>query len=329
METLAIISGTAYWYYIVAAVLIVGAVVVIMIHYRRNREYLRTFHSKENQISELKSKLADLESTIHAESERSAKAIHENTSGIRYARRIQSAAFPQKEIGDIFNDYFIFTKPHTIVSGDFYKAVQIKHYKIFALADCSGHGVPGAFLTMLGLSALKESLAKHFYDDNIDLAAILDEMRQFVKTSLRSTEDSDAPVNDGMNLTLCAFADNDSGIRFAGANQNVYLYSDGAIVAYNGDRMPIGWSFKGDNPFTETLIPAHKGDMLYLTTDSLPSQFGGPDNVKFSTKRLAAMFEEIASLSTEEQKNTISEVVTNWVEGHVQVDDLTVAGVRV
>ncbi|MCR5455489.1 MAG: SpoIIE family protein phosphatase [Bacteroidales bacterium] len=328
METLAITSG-AYWYYIIVALLIITAVVGIAIHYRRNREYLRTFHDKENKISELKSKVADLEATIKTESERCAKANHENTSGIRYATRIQSAAFPKKEIGDIFSDYFIFTKPHTIVSGDFYKAVKIKHYNIFVLADCSGHGVPGAFLTMLGLSALKESLAKHFYDDNIDLSAILDEMRQFVKTSLRSTDDSDAPVNDGMNLTLCAFADNDSGIRFAGANQNVYLYSNGSIVAYNGDRMPIGWSFKGDNPFTETLIPAHKGDMLYLTTDSLPSQFGGPDNVKFSTKRLMAMFEEIAALPTEEQKNTITEVVNEWVEGHVQVDDLTVAGVRV
>ena len=297
--------------------------------YRQNADYQQAYQDNCNRISELQSKIANLDATIATESERCAKANHENTSGIRYAQRIQRAAFPQKEIGGVFGDYFIFTKPIGIVSGDFYKAVEIKHYKIFALADCAGHGVPGAFLTMLGLSAFKESLSKHFYDDNISLAAILDEMRQFVKSSLRSGEDGIDAINDGMNFTLCAFHRDGGDIRFAGANQNVYLYSNGALATYNGDRMPIGWSFKGDIPFTETLIPAHEGDILYLTTDSLQSQFGGPDNVKFSTKRLTAMFEQIATLPTEEQKNTVAQIVNNWVEGYVQVDDLTVAGVRV
>jgi len=297
--------------------------------YSPSADCQQAYQANCNRISELQSKIAELDATIAAESERCAKANHENTSGIRYAQRIQRAAFPQKEIGEVFGDYFVFTKPIGIVSGDFYKAVEIKNYKIFALADCAGHGVPGAFLTMLGLSALKESLAKHYYDDNIPLAAILDEMRQFVKSSLRSSEDGIDAINDGMNFSLCAFPRNGGDIRFAGANQNVYLYSNGALATYNGDRMPIGWSFKGDIPFTETLIPAHEGDVLYLATDSLQSQFGGPDNVKFSAKRLTAMFEQIATLPTEEQKNSVAQIVNNWVEGHVQVDDLTVAGIRV
>lgn len=292
-------------------------------------EYKTIREDNERTISDLQAKISALDATIATESERCAKAIDENTAGIRYARRIQSAAFPQKEIGDVFGDYFVFTKPIGIVTGDFYKALETKHYKIFALADCAGHGVPGAFLTMLGLSALKESVAKHFYDSDIPLAAILDEMRQFVKSSLRSSEDGIDAINDGMNFTLCAFPRDGGDIRFAGANQNVYLFSDGRLTAYNGDRMPIGWSFKGDIPFTETLIPAHEGDILYLATDSLQSQFGGPDNVKFSTKRLTAMFEQIAALPTEEQKNAVANIVNNWVEGYVQVDDLTVAGVRV
>lgn len=292
-------------------------------------EYKTIREDNERTISDLQAKISALDATIATESERCVKAIDENTAGIRYARRIQSAAFPQKEIGDVFGDYFVFSKPIGIVTGDFYKALETKHYKIFALADCAGHGVPGAFLTMLGLSALKESVAKHFYDSDIPLAAILDEMRQFVKSSLRSSEDGIDAINDGMNFTLCAFPRDGGDIRFAGANQNVYLFSDGRLTAYNGDRMPIGWSFKGDIPFTETLIPAHEGDILYLATDSLQSQFGGPDNVKFSTKRLTAMFEQIAALPTEEQKNAVANIVNNWVEGYVQVDDLTVAGVRV
>lgn len=297
--------------------------------YSPSADCQQAYQANCNRISELQSKIAELDATIAAESQRCEKATLENTSGIRYAQRIQRAAFPQKEIGEVFGDYFVFTKPIGIVSGDFYKAVEIKNYKIFALADCAGHGVPGAFLTMLGLSALKESLAKHYYDANIPLAAILDEMRLFVKSSLRSSEDSIDAINDGMNFSLCAFHRDGDNIRFAGANQNVYLYSNGALATYNGDRMPIGWSFKGDSPFAETLIPAHEGDVLYLATDSLQSQFGGPDNVKFSAKRLTAMFEQIATLPTEEQKNTVAQIVNNWVEGHVQVDDLTVAGIRV
>lgn len=298
--------------------------------YRKQAAKLKAARdANAKRIAELQNQLAAADVTIQKESERCAKAIHENTSSIRYAKRIQSAAFSQKEISGIFSDYFIFTKPHTIVTGDFYKAAEIEHYKIFALADCSGHGVPGGFLSMLGLSALKESLAKHFYDDNIDLAAILGELREFVKSSLRSDNDNPDNISDGMNLTLCAFEIKGEGVRFAGANQNVYLYSDGKLTSYNGDRMPIGWSFKGDSPFSETYIPVKKGDMLYLTTDSLQNQFGGPDNSKFSTKRLVSMFEQIGSMSTAEQKDTVADIVNKWVEGTVQIDDLTVAGVRV
>ena len=313
---------------IVAAIVAVAAIATIK-YRNRNAEHQKICNDNAQKISALQSHIADLDVAIAAESERCTKAIDENTAGIRYAQRIQRAAFPQKEIGGIFSEYFIFTKPLGIVTGDFFKAVEIKHYRLFALADCAGHGVPGAFLTMLGLSALKESIAKHFYDDDLSLAEILDEMRQFVKSSLRSNDDSIDNINDGMNLTLCAFCNDVEGIRFAGANQNVYLYSDGTLTTYNGDRMPIGWSFKGDSPFTETFIPAKKGDMLYLATDSLQSQFGGPDNVKFSTKRLAAMFEQIAPLPIDDQKNTVAAIVNEWVDGHVQVDDLTVAGVRV
>lgn len=292
-------------------------------------EYTRIMEDNERKISELRFKIADLDATIATESERCEKATRENTSGIRYAQRIQRAAFPQKEIAGIFSDCFIFTKPIGIVSGDFFKAAEIKNYKIFALADCAGHGVPGAFLTMLGLAALKESLAKHFNDLDLHPAEILDEMRRFVISSLRSNGDGIDNINDGLNLTFCAFNNNGGEIRFAGAGQNVYLYSDGALTAFNGDRIPIGWSFKGDEPFTETIIPVRKGDVLYLATDSLQSQFGGPENVKFSVKRLTAMFEKIATMSLEEQKDVVAKTVNDWVEGHVQVDDLTVAGVRV
>lgn len=313
----------------IAAVAVVSVLIHFITYRRKINELKSIYDANALKINNLKAKLSAQEETIKTESERCTKANHENTSGIRYAKRIQSAAFSQKEICSFFPEYFIYTKPHTIVTGDFYKATEIEHYKIFALADCSGHGVPGGFLTMLGLSALKEALAKHFYDDNIDLAEILDELRQFVKSSLRSNDDNPENINDGMNLTLCAFDKKSNGIRFAGANQNVYVYSDGKLTTYNGDRMPIGWSFKGDGQFSEIFIPVKRGDMLYLTTDSLQNQFGGPDNTKFSTKRLTAMFEQIGNMTIEQQQNTVATIVNEWIEGYDQIDDLTVAGVRI
>ena len=294
-------------------------------------EYKQRYESNRQKIIALQSRIADLDTEFETESERCNKAINANTAGIRYARRIQSAAFPQREIGNVFDDYFIYTKPHSIVTGDFYKAVAIKHHKIFALADCAGHGVPGAYLTMLGLSALKESIARRFYDEDINLADILDEMRSFVKSSLRSdNEISNAVgINDGINLSLCVFSNGGDTVRFAGANQSAYLYSDGQLATFQGDRMPIGWSFKGDGQFSEILIPAKKGDMLYLVTNSLQNQFGGPNNAKFSSKRLLATLEQIAPLPTAEQKQTVSDIVENWVKGYEHIDDLTLTGVRV
>lgn len=330
MEPLVILSGSAVIISSILSVLvIVAAIFIVLKHRRQVAQYQQTFNSNAAVIKKFTNLISEQESSIASETQHCAKTNHENTSSIRYAKRIQSAAFPQKEIKALFPECFIYTKPHTIVTGDFYKTAEIEHYKIFALADCSGHGVPGGFLTMLGLSALKESLAKHFYDDNIDLAAVLEELREFVKSSLRSTDDSVSTINDGMNLTLCAFDLKGGGVRFAGANQNVYLYSNGNLTTYNGDRMPIGWSFKGDGPFSETYIPVQKGDMLYLTTDSLQNQFGGPDNTKFSTKRLVSMFERIGAMPIEEQQSTVSSIVDEWINGYAQVDDLTLAGVRI
>lgn len=330
METLAITSDTiAVVYYTIAPLLVLTSFILVFRYRRQLKQYENVFNNNSLEISNLQRQIFQQDTDIERESQRCARANLENTSSIRYAKRIQSAAFPQKEISTFFPESFIYTKAHSIVSGDFYKSAAIEHYKIFALADCSGHGVPGSFLTMLGLAALKEALAKHFYDENIDLANILDELREFVKSSLRSTDDNISTINDGMNFTLCAFENNGGGIRFAGANQNVYLYSNGELTTYNGDRMPIGWSFKGDAPFSETYIPVKKGDMLYLTTDSLQNQFGGEDNVKFSVKRLNAMFEQIGKMPISDQYTFVANTVDKWVEGHIQIDDLTVIGIMV
>lgn len=314
---------------IATALFTVGGIVILAKQRLRSSELKKTIDSNDSAIVTLESEIEALENSIVSESERCVKANNKKIEGIRYARRIQRAAFPQREIGTIFHEYFIFTNPLGIVTGDFFKAVEIKNYKIFALADCAGHGVPGAFLTMLGLSALKESLIKHFNDSDICFADILGEMRQYIKNTLHSNDNSFVNINDGMNMSLCAFDTNNDRIIFAGANHNVYLYSNGQLTSYHGDRMPIGWSFKGDSAFNETSINAQKGDMLYFVTDSLQNQFGGPNDMKFSVKRLTAMLENIATLPIEEQKSTIDTTFNQWTNGRENIDDITVVGLRV
>ncbi|MCQ2975756.1 MAG: SpoIIE family protein phosphatase [Bacteroidales bacterium] len=309
--------------------LLLIVLIIVYLQISKRRKNLINKKNNEETIKNLDDEINKLETEISEQNEEYQKVISEATSSIRYAKRIQNATFSQpKEMEALFKEYFIFTKPHSIVTGDFYKAIEIKHYKIFVLADCSGHGVPGGFITMLGLSALKESFSNHFNDDNLDLGNILDEMRIFVKETLRSDSNNEQNINDGMNITICAFDIENNSVRFAGANQNVYLVRGNDLTTYNGDRMPIGWSFKEENPFSETCIPTKNGDMLYILTDSLQNQFGGKDNTKFSIKRITNMLLQIANLPISEQKSFVETTVNEWVEGYEQIDDLSLVGIK-
>ncbi len=252
----------------------------------------------------------------------------EQLASIRRAKRIQTAVFTQdRELANVFPEAFIFTKTHSIVSGDLYKVAELEHFKVFVLADCAGYGVPGGFLSMLGIALINEQLSIHHCDTDIDLASIMASIRDNVIQAL-STDGADN-VNDGMNMTICAISKHDGKVLFAGAGQNLYICHDGHVRAINGDKYPVGWYIKGNLPFTRHEDSVEPGDMVYLTTDSLQSQFGGANGSKFSHKRLLSMFEEVSSKPALEQKSIIHKTVYDWVEGHKQIDDLTLAGIRI
>jgi len=252
----------------------------------------------------------------------------EQQASIRRAQRIQTATFTQdKELHQVFPESFIFTKTHSIVSGDFYKAADMEHFRIFCLADCAGCGVPGGFLSMLGISLLNEQISRHHTDREINLPAILDSIRETVINALSTGAANN--VNDGMNMTLVAISKSDNKVYFAGADQNLYICHEGQVRVINGDKYPVGWYIKGSLPFSQKEEMVEPGDMIFMTTDSLQSQFGGPTGAKFTHKRVIQMFEEIFPKSCAEQKQTIHKTVYDWVEGHKQVDDLTLAGIRI
>ncbi len=249
-------------------------------------------------------------------------------ASIRRARRIQTASFTQdQELYGVFADAFIFTKTHSIVSGDFYKAARMEHFRIFVLADCAGCGVPGGFLSMLGIALINEQISLHYRDTHIDLAAMLEHMRDNVIQALSHGASSN--VNDGMNMTLVALGKDGKRIYFAGADQNLYICHNGQARVIYGNKYPVGWYIKGNLPFDQKEDSVEPGDMVYLSTDSLQSQFGGPDGAKFSHKRLMKMMEDVSDKPCQEQKETIHKIVYDWVEGHKQIDDLSLAGFRV
>ncbi|MCQ2250260.1 MAG: SpoIIE family protein phosphatase [Bacteroidales bacterium] len=308
-----------------------------MVIYRKSTEAKTRNQKKimESKLEYLEKKIEEVQQDVDYKRDALMKhqakiqQLHDDQlASIRQAKRIQTATFTQdSELTKVFPEAFIFTKTHSIVSGDFYKAAPMEHYNIFALADCAGCGVPGGFLSMLGISLLNEQISIHYHDQKINLALMLETLRDNVIQALSAGASSN--VNDGMNMTLVAFAKEGGRVLFAGADQNLYICHEGKVRVINGDKYPVGWYIKGNLPFSQKEETVSPGDMVYLTTDSLQSQFGGPQGAKFTHKRLIQMFEDISTMDIKDQKQTIHNTVYSWVEGHKQIDDLTLAGVRV
>ena len=202
--------------------------------------------------------------------------------------------------------------------------------KIAIVADCTGHGVPGGLLSMLGMSALKDLLSKHKCASRLDPAKMLDLVRSFFLSSLaEAAETDDITVSDGMDISLCIFDNDFAHMRYAAANHTIYIARNGEISKLKGSRMPIGRYPKQDEPFVSYEIELQKGDMVYLCSDGIQDQFGSSQNIKFTTKRLAAMLLENSAKDTMTQYADISAYVKEWEKGREQYDDQTLIGIRI
>ena len=247
---------------------------------------------------------------------------------INYARRIQTAASPsKKEIDAMFSENFIFYRPRNIVSGDFYFAAQCGRYSVIITADCTGHGIPGAFLSMLGISALKEYMTTEYDAENPGV--VLDKMRTFIKSTLNNeTNDS---VGDGMDMTVCSIDIQAMTITYAIANQTAYIIRDGNPIKLKGDKMPIGQHIHDNVNFRTMTQSIQKGDMLYMFSDGIQDQIGGSgdDRLRFSSQRLLATLTTMSSMPMDQQLETIDHTITEWQGSYLQMDDMTLVGIRI
>ena len=250
------------------------------------------------------------------------------TDSINYALRIQQAILPDlEEIKKILPESFVLFKPRDIVSGDFYWFHQIGKYIFVAAADCTGHGVPGAFMSMIGISLLNEIIIeKQIHSPSM----ILDELRKGIIKSLKQkNETAQANVQDGMDIALCRIENDALKLEFAGANNPVFIVRNGKIIEFSPDKMPIGTYVDTNKPFTNHTSELQKGDAIYLLSDGYADQFGGPKGKKFMYKQLQELFLSVSVLTPEEQKNKLISVFEGWRGNLEQVDDVCVIGVLI
>ena len=261
------------------------------------------------------------------------------TSSIRYAKHIQNSMLPASHfLKEILTEHFIFYAPRDIVSGDFYWAANSGNRTVFCVADCTGHGVPGAFMSMLGIAFLKEIVQKEYITQP---AIILRRLRKEIVKSLKQKEDPNQ--KDGMDIALCAINLDTLEMQFAGANNPLYIvgskqYAAGSespdcllptanclLTELKGDKMPIGMHARMDN-FTLHTYQLQKGDCIYLFSDGIADQFGGENGKKFKYKALKELLTSLSWQPPERQKRMLELNFDEWKGRLEQVDDVTLLG---
>jgi ligand-binding sensor domain-containing protein/serine phosphatase RsbU (regulator of sigma subunit) len=249
------------------------------------------------------------------------------TSSIEYASRIQRAVLPPRDsFKRYLGDHFIFFKPRDIVSGDFYYLNVKNENVIIAAADCTGHGVPGAFMSILGISLLNQIVGQ--LPETFNAGDILTLLRNEIKNALRQTG-KDNEAKDGMDISLCVMNRNLKTIDFAGAYNPLIIIRNKEIIKYKGDKMPIGIFIKEKESFTNHIIDVEKGDSLYLYSDGFQDQFGGENQKKFLPKNLNNLLLEISNKPSQEQKEILDTTLETWKGSEPQVDDIIVLGFKI
>ncbi len=313
--------------------------------YRRKVKANNLLQDKNTEITKKNALLNQQKEEIQTQAESLQDAYNEIEKqhqdikdSIRYAKRIQEAVLPPKEyIDNLLDNYFILFKPRDIVSGDYYWARKKGNKTILIAADCTGHGVPGAFMSLLGISNLNEIVTTLYNEvgENIQAGTILDKLRGSIKSTLRQTGE-DGESKDGMDMSVCILDKNEMRMQFAGAQNPLLLVRGNTITKHKADRMPVGIHYGEEKPFRNAIVKVEKGDKIYMLSDGYPDQFGGEKGRKFMMKRFYEVISKHYTKPMVEQKEIFDKIIEDWRKQpdpngktYNQIDDILVMGFEI
>jgi serine phosphatase RsbU (regulator of sigma subunit) len=289
---------------------------------------LETYHLREQNrklIENLKEANQTLEQKVIERTKKIEEQNREITCSIQYASKIQNALLPTAvELKKSLPSYFVLSKPRHIVSGDYYWLARKDDKIIIAVADCTGHGIPGAFMSILGVSFLNEIVNKAVI---VRANEILNQLSGQVIKSLHQTGKNDE-TRDGMEMGLCVIDFGKQKLQYSGAFRPMYLIREGEIKEFKGDSMPIGIYEQEDQSFTNTEILFKKNDIIYLFTDGYVDQLGGASRKTFRSENFKRLLIDIHSLPMNEQKKALEKKYEEWKGEVDQVDDILIAGIK-
>lgn len=296
---------------------------------KAQQEALENLLEKEKLILEQNERLEGLVIERTSQLQQQKNIVEEKNKeildSIHYASHLQQAILPRPDVlQESFKDHFILYQPKDIVSGDFYWMQKINNKVVVAVADCTGHGVAGALMSMLGVSLLNQIVAE---TDEIKPSHILDKLHQAVSKSLQQSHNNS---NQGMDICFCCFDFDNKYLQYAGANRPLVFISNAELKIIAADKSPIGGTqFERTNGFTNHMLPFSDFENIYMFTDGYADQFGGEHSKKIMTKRLKEIFMEKKDIAMQEQHNFLAEFFTSWKSGNEQVDDVLVLGLRI
>lgn len=306
-----------WWFYlIVISVVVSGLFAYIKL---RERKLLQEKKILEDKVNERTAEVVEKNKELD-------EINKDITASIRYAKRIQDAILPPDDfVKKHLPNTFVLFKPKDIVSGDFYWIDRKGDWCYFAAVDCTGHGVPGAFMSIVGYNLLKDILKT---TDRTDPAMIMDVMNDGVAHTLH-TSTSDEQTKDGMDMTLCALNYKTLELQYAGAFNPLYIVRGNDLLQFKANKFPVGMFIGDKQNFTNNRIQLQKGDTIYIFSDGYADQFGGPRGKKFMAGNFRNLLVEASKLPIDNQKDMLNKTIENWRGNLEQVDDMLIIGVTV
>ena len=321
------------WFIVFGLLLVLAFAAFIFRSLRITRKQKRIIEKQKEKVDEAYEELNQQNEEIASqrdeiEAQRDSLYVQNKniTDSITYARFIQQALLTSHEILDNCKiENFILFKPKDIISGDFYWFKLIKNYLYFAAADCTGHGVPGAFMSVLGISLLNEIVSKR---DLNPPALVLNELRKKLKKSLKQ-DNPETTSHDGIDIALCLYDQETKVLQFSGAFNPLFMIRKKQLIEYSANHMPVGIHPKDNIDFTNQEIQLQPEDSIYIFSDGYISQFGGEKGKKFNIKQFKQLLLEINHLPMKIQKQVFEKRLIEWQHDFDQIDDILVIGIKI